>query len=312
MKHIYKTFKRAFVVGLLSFTALQLRAQTDMQISYFMNNEMAFNPSFAGANEGGQVSLLGRQQWIAFDKAPMTQTLHGDIKTKFGGVGLYVINDRLGYESSVLAKATYAYHIKTGEHTSLSVGVALGGYSKGLDGDKLIYQDETQTDPNGIYQDQHKLKPTLDVGLHLSHKNLNVGLSATHVNQGIFKSDFYNIPRHYYGYIQYEWDINNKISLVPTLYTKSNSYIIQAEVNCNVFYNDRFWAGATYRLNESAAILAGVIIKKRFKIGYAYDFSVGAIHPHSNGNHEIIMSFRFGGELKKPEQIFYQSTRLFN
>jgi len=307
----YKIYTKNVIALLLAlFMYSQISAQTDVQISYFMNNELSFNPSFAGANEGLQASLLARQQWIGFDKAPATQTFHADYQSKFGGIGMYVINDGLGYESSTHAKLLYAYKIDLAENTSLSAGLGAGIYSRKIDGSEFIYQGE-EVDPNGVYGIESNLKPTFDLGVHLSHKNMILGFSATHLTQSLSSSDFVNLPRHYYGYFQYEYDQSEKLSLVPTVYVKSGGYITQVETNCNAYFNNKFWLGATYRFNESAVFLAGLIIKEKIKIGYAYDFSVGAVSPYSDGNHEIILSVRFGGA-DKIDNTYYQSTRLFN
>ncbi|MDA3881900.1 MAG: type IX secretion system membrane protein PorP/SprF [Bacteroidales bacterium] len=290
-------------------SSIWVHAQNDIQISYFMNNELAFNPSFAGSNEGVQASLLARKQWMSFEKAPLTQTLHVDYKSKIGGLGLYVINDGLGYEWSTHAKLLYAYHITIAEDMQLSAGLGAGLYNKQLDASEFVYQS-TITDPNGIYLTENSLHPTIDVGVNLSYKNLVAGISSTHISNGIEKSDFSKFPRHYYGYVQYQHDLSNKIDLVPTLYIKSGGYITQFEGNCNVFFNNKYWLGATYRYNESAVILAGIIIQETIKIGYAYDYSIGEIKPHSNGNHEIILSIRMNAD--KTDKNYYQSTRLFN
>lgn len=285
-------------------------AQNDVQISYFMANELAFNPSFAGANEGLQASVLARQQWVGFDKAPATQTLNVDYKSKIGGIGIYVLNDGLGYEWSTHAKLLYAYHIALAEHTQLSAGFGAGVYHKQLDASEFRYQNPITLDPEGMYATENSLQPTLDAGIHLSHKNLIVGISSTHITQAFKKSDFFMLPRHFYGYLQYQYDASQTISIVPTLYIKSGGYISQYEGNCNVYIKNKFWVGATYRDNESVVALAGIILKEKLKIGYAYDYSIGPIKPYSNGNHEIILSFRFVPEVI--DKNYYQSTRLFN
>src|SRR5690606_23196210 len=104
MKNSILIYIRSVLIVSSMCMAFISTAQNDVQISYFMANELAFNPSFAGANEGFQASVLARQQWMGFDKAPATQTLHADYKSKIGGIGLYVLNDGLGYEWSTYAK----------------------------------------------------------------------------------------------------------------------------------------------------------------------------------------------------------------
>ena len=310
MKNRIIKIKYAIVTAILSVLCIYSFAQTDAQISYFMTNELAFNPSFAGANKGFRASLLARQQWIGFDKAPATQTLQADYKSKIGGIGLYIMNDGLGYEWSTFVKAQYAYHISLAEHTRLSAGFGAGVYHRQLDASELKYQNPSMQDPIGLYSTQNAFTPSLDAGIHLSHKNLILGLSSTHVAYAVQGSDFFTMPRHFYGYIQYQHDISSKLSLVPTAYVKSGGYITQYEVNTNLYVDTKYWVGATYRYDESIVGMAGIILKETIRIGYAYDFSIGPVKPYSNGNHEIILSVRIPPDER--DRNIYQSTRLFN
>jgi hypothetical protein len=68
--------------------------------------------------------------------------------------------------------------------------------------------------------------------------------------------------------------------------------------------------GATYRIAESAAVLAGLILKEQWYVGYSYDFPISNLTGHNLGNHEIFVSFRL--KPKAAQSGFYQSTRLFN
>ncbi|MFO7868832.1 MAG: PorP/SprF family type IX secretion system membrane protein [Bacteroidales bacterium] len=309
MRKLFKYILNMYLLMFCITSSMYVSAQNDIQISYFMNNELAFNPSFAGNNDGIQASVLARKQWMGFDKAPETQTIHADYKSKIGGIGLYILNDGLGSEWSTHAKLLYAYRITLAEHTHLAAGIGGGLYNKQLNASEFVYQNPA-LDPAGIYTTENTIHPTLDVGIHISHKNLIAGLSSTHITSALHKGSIFKFPRHYYGYAQYEHTVSNNITIVPTLFIKNSGYISQVEGNCNIYFKNKYWVGASYRYHESAVFLAGIILQEKIRIGYAYDYSIGTLNNHSKGNHEIIASYTINPN--KSNKTYYQSTRLFN
>lgn len=292
------------------FSCIISTAQNDIQETNYMFNELSFNPAYTGSTNALRATLMARKQWIGFDYGPLTQTLCVDSKTKFGGLGLSIINDQLGFERSLHAKVMYSYTVAFSEKTALTAGFGAGAIYRLLDGTELQYQNQLVVDPNGIYEVQSEIKPAIDLGLQFLHKNFAIGISSTHIHKSIETATLYNVPRHFFGYTQYKLELTDKVYMVPTLYGKYGSTIAQAEGNINVYFNKKFWLGGSYRLNESAVALAGIIIKEQFYIGYSYDFNVGDIGPYSDGNHEIFISFR--KKPPTPQSGFYQSTRLFN
>lgn len=298
----------SIIVGL--FLMQSVFAQNDIQQSNYMFNELSFNPAYTGSNNTLRATLLARKQWVGFDYGPLTETFCIDGKTKFGGLGLSIINDQLGFEKSIHTKLLYSYSVELSDKSMLSAGFGLGAIYHTLDGTKLQYQDQTIVDPNGIYDVQAEIIPAIDLGLQFLYKDFAIGVSSSHLQKSMETATVTDVPRHYYGYTQYRINASKKVSLVPTIYAKYGSEILQGEVNTNVYFNKKFWVGATYRLDESMVGLAGIILKDQYYIGYSYDFNVGDVGPYSMGSHEIFISFR--KKPPTPQSGFYQSTRLFN
>jgi len=307
----YMKAKQIFISLVISLCVTGVaHAQNDIQETNYMFNELSFNPAYTGSNNALRATLMGRKQWVGFDYGPLTQTLCVDTKTSFGGLGLSVIADQLGFEQSLHAKILYSYTVQFSEKTALTAGFAGGAIYRTLDGTKLQYQDQVTVDPNGIYEVETVIKPAIDLGLQFLHKDFAIGLSSAHIHKSLETATLYNVPRHFFGYAQYRIKASDKISLVPTVYGKYGSTIAQAEANMNVYFNKKFWLGGSYRLNESAVALAGIILNEQFYIGYAYDFNLGDVGPYSDGTHEIFLTFR--KKPPTPQSGFYQSTRLFN
>jgi type IX secretion system PorP/SprF family membrane protein len=287
------------------------QAQNDLQQTNYMFNELEFNPAYAGATGTFRATLLARKQWLAFPTSPCSQTLAVDGATKrFGSFGMVAVNDMLGYQHFIHAKALYSYSVRFTEKTVLTAGASGGMIYYSLDGGRFEAQDKVNPDPVLFDDVQTDLRPTFDVGLQFLHSNLSLGLSAQHVQRLLRSATVADHPQHLYVYGQYKWDWTDKLYGVPTLWVKYGSNILQTDVNMNVYFNKKFWVGGTYRIGESAAALAGIILGEQWYIGYSYDFPISDLTRYNYGNHEIFVSFRL-----KPaaaQSGFYQSTRLFN
>ncbi len=303
--------KLLLIVLIGTLSQLSVFSQNDIQISHFMFCGQTYNPAFVSATKTIDASLLTRQQWVGFKNAPVTQLLNFKYSTKkIGDLGLSVINDKLGYEKSINLRLIYAYPFRLSEKSFLSAGLGLGFISRSIDGANLTYEDQVTTDPIGIYTNTSEYTPTIDFGLLFSNQKLILGASTTHISSSTNKATFFDVPRHYYIFGNYTIKLNEKINLVPAVYVKNSSVITQYEANANMIFNDKFWFGASYRVNESAVGLVGLRLFKVLKVAYAYDFNVGDVKSNSSGSHEIMLIAEFGKTEK--QGFYYKSPRLFN
>src|SRR6478736_4445164 len=103
-------------------------SQQNVQFTQYMFNGLVINPAYAGADEALSLTFVHRSQWTGMDNAPATQTLaaHTAIKEKKIGVGLILINDRIGVHKNFSALNSYAYHIRVGKQSYLSMGLQAG------------------------------------------------------------------------------------------------------------------------------------------------------------------------------------------
>ena len=286
-----------------------LLAQNDIQFSHYMFNEVTFNPAATGNTENFDVSLLARQQWLGFDNSPSTQFLNGHtlFKKANSGLGFSVINDKLGFENSLNFKVMYAYHIRLAEKSHLAFGAGLGFINRSINGSQLIYEE--MDDLYALKTDRTDLVPDFDFGTELNIKKLRIGISATHIQQSE-ESSTIKVPRHFYAYGKYTIDINEKIAVIPSVRVKSTQYITQFDAGALFQYNNVFWAGFSYRLNDAYVGLVGFNLTKFLKFGYSYDMDATDIKSYSSGSHEIFLSYSFKSFNKVPVSI--KSPRLFN
>lgn len=274
-------------------------AQNDIQFSNYMFSEITYNPSLAGNSGTLDGTLLYRQQWIGFvdsdgnHVAPQTQLLsvHSYVDKLSGGVGLNVINDKLGFENSLNIKLMYAYHLRLTEKSHMSFGLGFGMVNRTLNGAELIYDD--MTDENGIYVNETKTKPDFDFGIAYTNEKYCIGISSTHIDQPLNKATVLKVPRHYYLYAKYKIKAGEKINIIPSVKVRSAGYITQFDFNALMYYANRFWIGASFRKDDAIVGLLGVDITKNFRIGYSYDYNSGAVKSYSGGSHEIVLLASF-------------------
>jgi type IX secretion system PorP/SprF family membrane protein len=297
-------FLLTMVCGLKTATA-----QNDPMINHFMFHEHVFNPATAGNARNITVGLLARQQWIGFKGAPSTQLLnaYGYIPKIKGGVGMVIANDMLGKERSLTLRLSYAYRQRLGDNAFLSGGISLGILNRAVKGNELIFQDNG--DQSAFNTKESQIKTDIGLGLELTVSGLTLGASLTHLDQSLKKATVFKVPRHYFGYAKYDWNVSDKITLTPAVFVRSSAFITQADINVNATFNKRVLVGAIYRTTDDAGMILGVYFGK-FLVSYSYDFDFGELSSNQSGSHELTLIGKFPN--KKPKVQTYKSPRYLN
>lgn len=296
------------IIGLLP---LAIQAQNDAHFSQYMFNEVTFNPAAIEISNTINASLVGRQQWIGFENAPSTQAFNAStyIQELFGGVGLNIIHDKLGYESFLTARAFYAFPVQLSVLSSLTFGLGAGIVNRTIDGTNLRYED--MSDPNAFFTRENFLRPDFNFGMEYVDPNLTVGFAATHLYRSVKGSQSDYTPRHYYLYAKYLFeDVVDNVNIQPYLLFKSSWYMTQFDINLIAYYDNLLWGGFSYRLGDAISAMVGYFITPNIRVGYAYDYAVGVSRGYSGGSHEIMISTSFEGFNKT--RITPKTPRLFN
>lgn len=292
-----------FVV-LLNITA---KAQQDPMISQYMFNGLFLNPAYAGSHKYVTSSLLHRTQWVDFPGAPKTSFLAIDglipSKSENMGLGLIVAHDRIGATEQTDIYANYAYQLK------LNKGKLAFGLKAGVSNYVFKSADLTIWDANDDVFTGRKTAwlPKVGAGAYYFTDKWYAGISvptllaydANHdfsvdVNSGSF------LNRHYYAYGGYVFKLNEQFKLKPsTLIKYLPAAPVEVDINLNLLYRDQFWIGASYRSMESVVFMVEYQTNSRFRVGYAFDYSITKIRKYSNGTHEIMIGYDFGKDLIK-------------
>src|SRR5450759_1565118 len=133
------------IITIIIFSSMGAVAYPQLQplLDQYLLNGMAINPAYAGSQEALNVGIYARNQWIGFEGAPknFTFSLHTPMRDKRVGLGVIVMNDKIGSRTETGIITNYAYRIDMGKG-KLSFGLGAGLTNLSTNTDLLRYTDE--------------------------------------------------------------------------------------------------------------------------------------------------------------------------
>jgi len=303
--------KALMILLILTFWALNASSQNDPGFSQYMFNERVFNPASMQLTNTLDFSLVVRQQWVGFEDAPQTQAFNIStyLQDIYGGVGLNIVNDKLGFENFLRVRINYAFPFRVGVFSHLVFGLGAGIVSRTLDGTGLIYDDPN--DPSGVFDRENFLRPDFSFGVQFMDPNLEWGFAVTNLHRSLQRAGLDSAPRHYYLYGLYRFhEVSYNLDLEPYIIIKSNVRSTQFDLNLMAYYEERFWGGISFRIGDALSAMLGYAITPQIRVGYAYDYSIGVNRRFSGGSHEIMILTSIGGFNRG--RILPNTPRIFN
>jgi type IX secretion system PorP/SprF family membrane protein len=308
--------KRTFVISILILAGLAGRAQQDAQFSQYMFNGIYINPAYAGYKEELNVHSFYRSQWTGIKRAPVTMSIAVDAiaNDRKVGLALQVANDRVGAQSTVSGYVNYAYRIRMSgnESSRLAFGLGAGLMQLGLDGTLLEpgEMDDVYI-PAGM---QSTVLPDARAGVFFSNDRVYAGFSVDNLVARYFDTNEGRnvlVPTpspHYYLTAGVLLPISPDVQVKPSFLLKDDrGGPTNLDVNAFVLLGERLWLGMSYRTSvslynkdhlnrdlqksNSMVALVELFASERWRIGYAYDYSVSKLRTYSSGSHEISLGF---------------------
>lgn len=285
--------------------ALCCLGQQEIQSSQFMINPFLQNPAYSSMDDNLDAKLSNRSQWLGVEGAPRTsyfsihapvgkprwaQTHPGDFHD-WHGVGMQIINDRLGPYNNYRFNANYSYNIGFTqgdgfgyEHTDglrVALGTFFGWNSFSIDTDLLaksktntgsridndvVYDDATYQGLTGI---NSSLAFDMTFGALFYYGNkYYLGVSTTQ----IFENDIQltsesSLNRHYFVSAKVKHQISEPFYIIPSVIVK---YVKNAPVSYNINarldWQDKLFGGIGYRSGDAVILMVGAEVKWGEKI----------------------------------------------
>jgi len=297
MKKIYLIV--VLFVGLINY------AQQDAQYTQYMYNTMSVNPGYAGSRGVFSVNALYRSQWVGLDGAPKTQTfnLNAPVSDRIG-LGLSVVNDKIGPTSETFFDAMFSYSIETSANGKLSFGVKGGLNILSIDFNQLSrYQNEPTMIENNL---NSKLSPNVGAGIYYHSDKFYAGISVPNILETkYFDNESFSVAKekmNYYFITGYVFDLSSTVKLKPTILTKIVAGApLQVDLSVNFIFNEKLTLGAAYRLDAAWSALAAFNVSRGTMIGFAYDKEITELGNTSfnNGSFEILLRFELFNKYQK-------------
>ena len=282
-------------VAFFVFILQTIQAQQIPHYTQYLYNMQIINPAYVGVRSDLSITALSRQQWTGIDGAPTTKTFSVNGRTKLGlGLGATFVNDQIGLSEINTINFDGSYTLVLSQYSRLSLGLKLGStfFSNNF-ANAITPDNDTYASTTGQY--------------------FNVGFGAFYYNDTFFAGvslpymletpQFFiqpdnrevKIAKHQDIFVStgFLMELSESISFKPSTMIRYNTTApLSIDVNANFLYNEFIEACISYRYNASVSALFALIINKKIRVGYAYDYRTNNAVGNLN-THEFILQFDF-------------------
>jgi type IX secretion system PorP/SprF family membrane protein len=304
MKTFIQKHSLKISVGIaLAFNCSQIQAQQTPMFTHYMYNTLVVNPAYAGSRDALTVTALHRTQWVDFKGAPTTQTItiHSPIQNSPIGLGLSVMNDKIGPVNNTSIIGDFAFKFQLNSKSKLAFGLS-GGVNV-LQARLNELELNQQADPTFQNNITNRITPNFGIGAYYSRERFYAGLSIPNlvenkmsaINQVGTTTLIGKEQRHYYFIAGAVFNISKNLAFKPTTLVKVTAAApIQLDVTASFIMMKKLTIGAMYRTGDAAGVLVGFDLSNQFHVGYSFDWSYGVrTFSYNKGSHELMLRYDF-------------------
>ena len=258
----------------------------------------AINPAASLMSQNGEVSVIGRRQWVGVDGAPTVFWGSGHVGLENLGAtaGINIRHESLAVEKLAEASAFFAKSVRISE--TEYVGLSLNAGISYLDG---RFSQLDPMDP-AFRENVRETDALVGFGVMLYRPDrYYVGLSLPRLmlgSLGVDSDSRYNFRNLYHLTAGALFNMGTDFQFRPSiLVTYSESLRPQAEASALIFIKRVFGIGMNVRSYGEIAGMSTVYFGG-FGLGYSYQFNPGnePLNRHiGNTSHEIGLQYRFAG-----------------
>lgn len=296
--------KKILIIAIALIGTLAVSAQQDAMYTHYMFNTLAINPAYAGSRDALTVTGLHRSQWVGFEGAPVTQTLtlHSPVFNDKIGLGLSVLNDKIGPTNTTSFYADFAYKIRVSEKGKLAFGLK-GGINL-MQGEINTLKLGDANDQSFVNNIESDLLPNFGFGIYYYTLKWYIGASTPKLLENSFSTntstggtDVFGEQRHYFLIAGAVFNLNSSgsVKIKPTTFVKlTNGAPAEADLTAMFIFQDKVELGAMYRTGDAIGLLLGYNFSNQLRFGYSFDWSmVNTTFKYNNGSHEVMLRYDF-------------------
>ncbi len=294
-----KNFKKIALAVVSTLGALTIQAQQDPMYTHYMYNTLMINPGYAGSRDALTITGLHRSQWVDYKGAPIVEslTLHGPLKNEHLGIGLSVLNDKIGTFNKTSAFAQFAYRMNLTKKSKLALGLSAGASI--FQANLSSLQLDQQSDPTFQNNINNRVTPNFGVGAYYSRERFYAGVSVPYLIQNSYLPTGSNSvgteQRTYFFIAGGVINLADNLAFKPTMFIKATPAApIQVDLTASFIIMKKLLVGAMFRTGDAAGALIGFDITNQLHIGYSFDWSYGLkTGRYNQGSHEILLRYDF-------------------
>ena len=302
--------RKIYLLLAFFFFLKEINAQQLHFTSQYLQHNAMYNPAAAGITGTTMIGVSYRSMWSSFPGNPRTFMIYGDTRWEKmnSGVAAYIYRDVTGPTSRTGVQVALSYHVKTGENSTLGLGLEVRGLQYAIDIAKLtdaLGSDAVLSGSSG------KFILDAGAGAYFTNGKLSVGAAVSQLLESKLKfAEVTNATERAKLYRQYNFTANynietgDNIKLIPNcMLTLVEHAPVEFDFGCKVDYKDKIWWGINWRIRQFWSLQVGFKILNKVGLAYSYDYYSSPFSDYNTGNnaHEIGLRFDLSHKNKKQE-----------
>jgi type IX secretion system PorP/SprF family membrane protein len=285
--------KALLVLTTVLILGTSAQAQNDPLYAQYLNNPLVINPAYSGLNNNFNALISYRKQWTGFGGGASTAnvSVHTSLAENKMGVGILLVQDKIGISKNTEMYGTYAYKIDLNDK-SLSFGLQAGFINFRNDNNDLNPYDVN--DPT-FSSDQNVTKINLGAGAILKGDRYFFGLSVprmlkNRVSIDGSKSDLYK--QHFYAMGAYTFVLSSRINFKPSVLVKGvKGAPFSLDGNASFTFDDKFLMGLYTRNLNAYGLIAQLKLADAYRFGYVFELPTSRSVGSAFTSHEVMLGF---------------------
>ena len=303
-------------------------SQQEAIYSQYMLNPFTINPAISSTEDYIDLQSGYRNQWLQVDGAPRTVYVTGNgtigkpfyhlrykaERKNWHGIGFLIQDDRIGPQQRNNFLLAYSYNIGLTNKARLSFGTFVGVKQLKID-DSHWENIEDLSDDFFNSNLNTGLRPEVRFGAVLyKEKDYQIGFSVQNAlgNGWNFQSldeelvlARNDIEANFTA--KKVFHISREVKVTPsTLIRVVPGSPVSADINGKFDFFKYYWTGVSLRSSRAFNVFAGLNIKKKYDVTFAYEYSLNPLSQVESGTVEIILGLRLSrrGEVLSPSQFW--------